>query len=127
MLPVPQLVLHTTTVASTGSVAPCDDRPISEDGSKSARAGLDLLHVLQLVLRFTTVAAIVFVPCDDRPIAEDGSKSAKSGVDLLHVLQLVLHTTAVASTGSVAPCDDRPTAEDSPRMAAKALPEAWIC
>ena len=77
---------------------PRDDRPIAQDGGKSTTVGLDLLHVLQLLLDSTVVATIESAaPCDDRLIAQDGGKSTIVGLDLLHILQLVPHSTAVAT------------------------------
>ena len=77
------------------------------------RSGLDLLHVLQLVLHSAAVATpICSAPRDDRRIAQDGGKRFISGLDELHVLQLLSHRAAVATIVFVAPCDDRTIATD---------------
>ena len=105
-------------------MAPCDDRPIAQNGGKSHITGLDLLHVLQLFLDGAAVTTrISTAPCEDRPILQDGGKSIPRGLDLLHVLQLVVHGTAITTTGPTAPCHDRPITQDG----AKASREAWIC
>ena len=66
-----QLALHSTTVATRDFVAPCDDRPIAQDGGKSITIGLDLLQALQLVLHSTAVATTHNIaPRDDRPVAQ---------------------------------------------------------
>ena len=36
LLKVPQLFLHGTAVTTESRIAPCDDRPISQDGGKSS-------------------------------------------------------------------------------------------
>ena len=114
LLDILQLVLHGTAVTTIACTAPCDHRPIAQDGAKCNKGALDLSHVLQLALHGTAVTpSFCTAPCDDRPICQDGGKHPKSGgMDLLHVLQLVLNGPAVTTFARTAPCDDRPISQD---------------
>ena len=52
----PQLIFHSTAVASKEGMAPSHHRSINKDGSKSLGIGLNMLHIPQVILHSTTVA-----------------------------------------------------------------------
>ena len=57
LLNVLQLILHSATVTTRGSVTPGHDRSIVKNSSKCEIGSLDVLHILKLVLHRATVTA----------------------------------------------------------------------
>ena len=99
--------MNSTAITTKFGIAPCDDRAIREDGRETSTSGLDLLHILQLVLNDTAITTpIGIAPGDDRAIREDGSESRMPGLDLLHILQLSLNATAITTKIGIAPCQN---------------------
>ena len=75
MLHTLQAILHSTAVTTFVSTTPGHDRPIAENGSKSAVIALNLLHIPQLILHSTTVTtAASMPPSDDRSVQKYSEK-----------------------------------------------------
>ena len=77
---------------------------IAKNGSKSTASGLDLLHILQLILHCTIVTTCSRItPGHDRAVGKNSSKCVASGLDLLDILQLILNVTTVTTAGRSRP------------------------
>ena len=104
-----QLLLHLAATTAVSRMTPGHNSPRFKNGSKSTTASC-LLDVTQLFLHLAG---------HNSPRFKNGSKSTASCLDVLDVTQLFLHLATVSATFWI-------TTAPHSRMAAKALPAAWM-
>ena len=98
LLPISQLMLYRTAVATRIGITPGDHRSITQDCSQCLFRSLYPLHIFQCLPNTTAIASMQgTAPCDHRSITQDCGKRKTRSLDVLHVLHPVLYGFTVAT------------------------------